>query len=253
MGKTTDIADRPAHAGARHADRLEPAVRSPPRGRAPAPDHRGGRAEVGFDDGTRLDTRLRHLGHRLPHRPLVDRRAGVRRQRPGGARARSDRPRRASTSWASSGSTRGARLCSAGSRTTPSTSPAASRHIDPRRRRPARVSRDERPVSHRRRGVARGGQPGAGRARRRRHVRPSDRPVAKRLGGAHGADARLQRLDPRPDPEGAGRVGDPRERGQRGRHGRDRALARPASRQPPRRDAPDAGPDPRRRQLHRPG
>ena len=70
-------------------------------------------------------------------------------------------------------------------------------------------------------------------------------PVAKRLGDATRADARLQRLDPRPDAEGPAGIDDHRARHEPRRHRRDRALARPAARQPLRRHARDAGADPR--------
>ena len=71
-------------------------------------------------------TDRRRLGDRLRARPLVDRRAGLRRQRRTcGTTAASPRSP-GCPSWASRGSTRAAPRCWAGSRTTPSTSPAAS-------------------------------------------------------------------------------------------------------------------------------
>ena len=60
-------------------------------------------------------------------------------------------------------------------------------------------------------------------------------PVVKRLGEAAGADARVQRLDPGPDDEGAAGVGGGRQRHQRRGSRGDRALARLAGREPLRR------------------
>ena len=56
-----------------------------------------------------------------------------------------------------------------------------------------------------------------------------------------GADARLQRLDPRPDAAGAPRARRSSSTSQRGRPRGDGALARPAARQPLRRHARDPG------------
>ena len=57
---------------------------------------------------------------------------------------------------------------------------------------------------------------------------------------------------PGPDAEGAGGLGDRRQRRQPGRPGGDRPLARAAPREPLRRNARDAAADAGRRQLHRP-
>ena len=79
-------------------------------------------------------------------------------------------------------------------------------------------------------------------------------PVAKRIGDSDRADARLQRLDPRArSSRCAEGVGDRGRRRERGRHGGHRSLARPAAGEPLRRHPRDAGADPGRRQLHRPG
>ena len=62
----------------------------------------------------------------------------------------------------------------------------------------------------------------------------------------------LQRLDPRPDPEGPGGVGDRRPRREPGRHGGHRPLARAAAREPVRRDARDPAADGRSARASRP-
>ena len=98
--KTTDVPHRPSDvSSARHAHRLH------------ATCDCGGTVSSFMDEpvsaaGSTLTVRRRrrdgsdrrHLGHRLPGRPFVDRRAGVRRRRPGRARARRDCRRRVSTS-----------------------------------------------------------------------------------------------------------------------------------------------------------
>ena len=78
-------------------------------------------------------------------------------------------------------------------------------------------------------------------------------PVAKQLGDDDCADAGLQRLDPRADPEGAGGLRDRRQRREPGRHGGDRPLARPAAREPLRRHPRDPGARSRSASASRPG
>ena len=77
-------------------------------------------------------------------------------------------------------------------------------------------------------------------------------PVAKRLGDAHGADARLQRLDPRARPSGCKQgseiVVNIENQGDLEAH---RPLARAPAREPLRRDPRDPGADGGRRELHR--
>ncbi len=102
-------------------------------------------------------------------------------------------------------------------------------------------------------GLARGTQDGAGRARRRRRVRARDHAGQEADRRRDGADADLQRLGPRPDAEGPAGRDDHRPRHQPRRPRRDRALARPAAREPLRRHARHAGADPGRRDLHLPG
>ena len=80
-------------------------------------------------------------------------------------------------------------------------------------------------------------------------VRPADRSGRQAARRHHRADAGLQRLDPRADAEGAGRLGDRRPRREPGRHGGHGPLARAAAREPLRRHARDAGADPGRRSL----
>ena len=78
-------------------------------------------------------------------------------------------------------------------------------------------------------------------------------PVAKRLGDCDGADARLQRLDPRPHAQGAAGLGGRRARRQRHRPRHHRALARAAPGEPLRRGAArDPGADPAGRGVHLP-
>ena len=81
---------------------------------------------ITFADGSALDVDavIWASGYDLDH--SVDRRSSSGRKRPHPPPARSDRTRPDFTSSVSRGSTPGARLCSAGSRTTPNTSPRRS-------------------------------------------------------------------------------------------------------------------------------
>ena len=76
-------------------------------------------------------------------------------------------------------------------------------------------------------------------------------PVAKRIGDATGADARLQRLDSRADAQGARGLGGRRRHREPGRHGSNGPLARAAAGEPLRRNPRDPAADGRRRALHR--
>ena len=93
----------------------------------------------------------------------------------------------------------------------------------------------------------------AGRAFRRRRVRARDRAREEADRRCDGPDALVQRLRPRPHAEGpAGR--DHHRQGRQSRRSRgNRALAWASPREPLRRNARHAGPDPGRRDLHLPG
>ena len=80
----------------------------------------------------------------------------------------------------------------------------------------------------------------------------SDRSGGQAARRLPGADAGLQRLDPGPDPASARGLRDRRQRREPGRHGGHRPLARPASREPLRRNPRDPGADAGWRQLLRP-
>ena len=83
-------------------------------------------------------------------------------------------------------------------------------------------------------------------------VRAHDRSGGQAARRRPRADAGLQRLDPGPDPASEGGLRDRGQRRQPGRHGRDRPLARPAPREPVRRNPRDPGSDSSWRQLHGP-
>ena len=117
---------------------------------------------------------------------------------------------------------------------------------DARARRRARRRGDVLDRGHR---PPRGRRLRGGRPHGRRGVRPPDRPRREAARRRDGANARLQRLDTRPDPPGARGLGARRQRGEPHRPGGDGSLARAAPRQPIRRHAPDAGADPGRRHL----
>ena len=84
-------------------------------------------------------------------------------------------------------------------------------------------------VPHRPHRPARGHPAGGARAGRRRRAAAAARPGRQAAGRQHGADARLQRLDPRPHPEGPAGLGGHRPRHQRRRPRHHRALARAAA------------------------
>ena len=100
---------------------------------------------------------------------------------------------------------------------------------------------------------ARGHRARGPRPRRRRDAEPSSRARGQGSRRQHRADARLQRLHPRPHPARPAGVGGDRQRHQRRRPGHHRALARAATgQQVRRRPARDPAADPGRRQLHLP-
>ena len=132
-------------ARSRHAHRLEPArAQAPVRCR---PQAAGGR-RLGADGALRrrhaARRRRRHLGDRLPARPLLDRSRHRRRRTAGSATGAASPTSPACTSSAFPGSTRAARRCSASSRTTPSSSPGASKPPPRARRRPPATHRTPR-------------------------------------------------------------------------------------------------------------
>ena len=216
------VADRPATCGARHADRLEPPDVAPT-ARRPAPrravDAAG--STVSFADGTELDVGVGHLGDRLPGRSLVDRRA------------------RCSTLTAALVHERG--VTEVARPLLPRAELAAHQGLGAARlgqgRRRVHRATDQRLSAY-------GAERGTRRARRtltspgephEHHLHTTSRPtatglpertadpswssladgdefdlriapVAKRLGDDDRADAGLQRLDPGPDAQGAGRA-----------------------------------------------
>ena len=141
-GQDRRVADRPAHATPRDADRLEPSRRpTPARHRAARPNRRRVRVRGALQRRRPAQSRRGHLGDRLRARPLVRAAARSSTRTAASCTSAASPHRPGCTSSGCRGSTRAARRCWAGSRTTPSTSPTTS----PPSRAPARARRRSRP------------------------------------------------------------------------------------------------------------
>ena len=207
--KTRRLADRPADGGPRHPDRLEPARLAPRTASSStaAPSAPTGSTVTFERRRSALDVRTRDLGDRLPRRPLVDRRAGLRPRRAGRCTSVASPSRPGlyflGLSWQH---TRGSALLGWVKDDAEhvaeqiDAAPSRSRRHRNDRTGPLRGAQHEQHHDHFPTDVA-GLPDGAGvrarRARRRRRVRPADRPGGQAARRRDRADAGLQRLDPR--------------------------------------------------------
>ena len=250
--KTTESRIGRRMRGPRHPDRLESAHTAPPHGvelhRAPSAPTA---STVTFADGTTLDVRRGHLGDRLPRRPLLDRRPGVRQRGPGRAPARRDGPPGLYFLGLLWQHTRGSALLGwvkddaeyiAGQ--IDDVPPA---HGDRDTRAPVRrheLDAQETEMTHLPTITSRPSTRPSRRARAAEVVELADgdefdlriAPVAKRLGDATVRMLAYNGSIPGPDAQGQGRLGDRRRHREPGRHGGHRPLARAAAGEPLRRN-----------------